>query len=419
MSIVAIGLNYRSAPLDLLERMNLPADRVPKALGELTGGEFVSEAVLLATCNRTEVYVHAEQFHDAYREVRNAFSIITGVDPDDFSDHLYVHYHDDAVRHLFEVAAGLDSAVLGEHEILGQIRTAWETAKAEGVVGRALDSLFSSAIGAGRRVRTDTAIGRRTASISQAAVSLVAESGGDLDGKRVLLVGAGEVGAGVATALSRSVDVNLVVTNRTASKASAIAQTLGGETTPFRDLPLALAEADVVISATGAPGIVISTADIEGARTSSREPMLILDLAVPHDVDPEVTQLDWVSLLTLRDLQEFANRGLQERHKQAAEARLVVVDEVIRYRSARSATEVAPLLGQLHRKAEAIRRGEVEHYQKRLKNLSEAEFEAVEALTHAVVAKMLHDPSIQLRDAAGSRRGDRLAEALRELFDIS
>lgn len=419
MTVVAIGLNHRSAPLEVLERMTLSADVVPKALAELVGGEFVSEAVVLSTCNRTEVYVHAERFHDAYREVRDALSVLTGTDTDQFTDHLYVHFHDEAVDHLFTVAAGLDSAVLGEHEILGQIRTAWDVAKVEGTSGPVLGPLFEHAIGSGRRVRTDTAIGRRTASISQAAVSLVTDRVGDLTGKHVLLIGAGEVGAGVATALSRSVDVEMTVTNRTAEKAAAIAETLGGSTVPFADLTDALGSADVIISATGAPGTVVNAQEMAAAIADRSDRILILDLAVPRDIDPAVLSLEGVDLLVLSDLQDFANRGLEERQKQAAVARKVVDVDIAKYRSAVSAQEVAPLLGSMHRWAEGIRQGEVEHYKKHLATLNEAEFEAVEALTHAVVAKVLHEPSTQLRSAAGSHRGDRLAEAVRELFDLS
>lgn len=419
MTVVAIGLNHRSAPLEVLEAMTLSADSIPKALAELTNGEFVSEAVVLSTCNRTEVYVHAERFHDAYREVRDALSVLTGTSKDLFTDHLYVHFHDEAVDHLFTVAAGLDSAVLGEHEILGQIRTANDAAKKEGTSGSVLGPLFEHAIGSGRRVRTDTAIGRRTASISQAAVSLVTDRTGPLDGKHVVLVGAGEVGAGVATALTRSASIELTVTNRTASKAEAIADTLGGNTVPFENLSSMLANADIVISATGAPGAVIAASDVQLADRTNTGRMLILDLAVPRDVDPAVLSLDHVDLLVLGDLQAFANRGLEERQKQAAVARKVVDEDIERYRSAVSAREVAPLLGSMHRWAEGVRSGEIEHYKKHLATLNDVEREAVEALTHAVVAKMLHAPSAQLRDAAGTRRGDRLAEAVRELFDLS
>ena len=419
MTVIAIGLNHRSAPLSVLEQMTLSADVLPKALTHITASEFVNEAVVLSTCNRTEVYVHAERFHDAYREVRDALALLVGVDDSMFADHLYVHYHDEAIEHLFAVAAGLDSAVLGEHEILGQLRSSWDVARSEGRTGALLDPLFEHAIGAGKRVRTDTAIGRRTASISHAAVSLVRERMGDLTGKRVLLIGAGEVGAGVATALTRNEPVRVTVTNRTAERADEIAAGIGAEVAPFADLDAAVAGADVVISATGAPGQVLEASVVAAAIKDREDRLLVLDLAVPRDVDPAVIAFDQVDLLVLSDLQAFANRGLEERQKEAAAARRVIEVEISRYRSASSAEQVEPLLGKLHRWAEAIRITEVEHYDKHLSGLSPDQAEAVEALTKAIQKKMLHEPSVRLRSAADSRRGDRLGETIRELFDLS
>ncbi len=429
MTVIAIGLNHRSAPLSVLEKMTISADVLPKALSEIVSGEFINEAVVLSTCNRTEVYVHAERFHDAYREVRDALALVAGVDDAVFAPHLYVHFNNEGIEHLFSVAAGLDSAVLGEHEILGQIRNAWETARIEGSVGPLLGPLFEHAISSGKRVRTDTAIGRRTASISHAAVSLVRERLGDLTGMRVLLIGAGEVGSGVATALIKSEDVAVTVTNRTALRATEIAAAIGASVHSFDDLEGAVAAADVVISATGAPGQVLD-ADLVAraceARTAQREPsgigadrLLILDLAVPRDVDPAVIGSDRVDLLVLSDLQAFANRGLEERQKEVVSARAVVDAEIVRYRATSSAEEVEPLLGSMHRWAEAVRSGELDHYAKHLDSLDPAQSAAVDALTRAIVKKMLHEPSVGLRSASGSHRGDRLAEAVRELFGLS
>lgn len=419
MTLIAIGLNHRSAPLSVLEQMTLSADVLPKTLAQLTSSEFVNEAVVLSTCNRTEVYVHAERFHDAYRDVRDALALVAGVDAETFTDHLYVHFHDEAIEHLFSVSAGLDSAVLGEHEILGQLKSAWDSARLEGATGPLLDPLFEHAVIAGRRVRTETAIGRRTASISHAAVSLVRERVGDLDGKRVLLIGAGEVGAGVAAALKRSEKVRVTVTNRTNGRAVDVAETVGGTVQPFEQLADAVLDADVVISATGAPGQVLDAATVKRAVDARSDRLLILDLAVPRDVDPAVIAFEHVDLLVLSDLQAFANRGMEERQKEAAVARKVMEDEMSRFRVSTSAKEVDPLLGRLHRWAESTRRSEIEHYEKYLGDLSPEQTEAVDALTRAMVNKLLHEPSVRLRDSAGSRRGDRLAEGMRELFDLS
>ncbi len=418
MTFLAIGLNHRSAPLEVLEQLSLSADLVPKALGEFVSGEHVNEAVVLSTCNRTEVYAHVERFHDAYSEIRDSLAVLSGVDVERFTDHLYVHFHDDAIQHLFDVTAGLDSAVLGEHEILGQVRTAWDAARNEGTAGALLNPVFDHAVRSGKRVRTDTAIGRQTASISHAAVRLVEERIGALEGHRVLLVGAGEVGAGVANALVKAASIDLVVTNRTAERADGLAEALGGRSVPFAELRHELAEADVVVSATGAPGTVISYDDVAEAMADRSSRLLMLDLAVPRDVDAAVLGIDSVGLLILADLQAFANRGIEKRQKEAAAARKLVAEAIDRFRAASSAQEVAPLLSGLHRWADAVRLDEIDRYRNRLGELDDAQLEAVEALTKAVVAKLLHEPSTSLRDAAGSSRGDRLAESMRELFDL-
>ena len=419
MTVIAIGLNHRSAPLGVLEQMTLSADDIPKALAEIASSPVVNEVVLLSTCNRTEVYVHAERFHDAYRDVREALSVMVGLDASAFVDHLYVHFDGDAIDHLFSVSAGLDSAVLGEHEILGQMRTAWERARLEGTSGSLLNPVFEHAVTAGKRVRYETAIGRRTASISHAAVSLVTERIGDLTGRRVLLVGAGEVGAGVAGALAKTGAANVTVTNRTAERAIEVAEPIGADVVPFQDLEIALAAADVVVSATGATGTVLHADTVRAALEGSDRRLLILDLAVPRDVDVAVIAFDRVDLLVLSDLQAFANRGLEERQKEVAAARKVMEDQIAQFQRSASATEVDPVLGRLYRWADSVRTDEIARFDKRLGDLTDEQAAAVDALTQAMMKKLLHPPSARLKDAGGSRRGDRLVESVRELFDLS
>ena len=224
MSVVVVGANHRTAPLELLERMSVTGDALPKLLHHLEAGEHISEVVVLATCNRTEVYLVAERFHGAYGEVRDFFSDLTFLPPDRFADSLYVHYDDQAVTHLFEVAAGLDSAVPGEHEILGQVRSAWEVARAEGTARRGLNLLFRHALEVGKRARTETAIGTHITSVSQAAVQIAADRLGTLAGRRVVLVGAGAMGRGMADFLAAEGVEELVLANRTAGRAAELAE---------------------------------------------------------------------------------------------------------------------------------------------------------------------------------------------------
>ncbi len=425
MTVVAIGLNHASAPADVLQEVSLPADTLPKALTELAASPVVTEAVVVSTCNRVEFYVHAERFHDGFRDVRSALSLLAGVAPERFDEHLYVHYHDDAARHLFEVAAGLDSVILGEHEILGQIARSWELAREEGSTGPVLNLLFQRAVEAGKKVRTDTDIGRSTAALPHAAVSLLTERSGSLDGARVLVVGAGEVGTSVAAAMCRKFQLGeVVVTNRTGERAEALAAELGGRTVPFAALAQAVGEVEVIISATGAPSTVIGIDALRAGAgrltAEGRRPrMVVLDLALPADVPAEARLLDGLDLIDLPQLQDHANRGVELRRSHLGAARGVVDGELDRYRSAASARQVAPLVGSLHTWAEAIRAGELDRYASRLSAMGPEDRAAVEALSRSIVAKMLHQPTVAVKDAAGSAKGERLADALRELFDLS
>ncbi|MGF1599826.1 MAG: glutamyl-tRNA reductase [Acidimicrobiales bacterium] len=417
MTVVAIGLNHRTAPPLVLEQVTFGADDLPKLLTQVSGSDVVNEAVVLSTCNRTELYVHAERFHDAFRHVRDALGLLTGLAVERFDPYLYVHYHADAARHLFEVAAGLDSVVLGEHEILGQVVRAWDTARTEGRSGPVLNLLFQRAIESGKKVRTDTDIGRSTASLSHAAVTLLAERRA-IDGGAVLLVGAGELGADVATALTRKHDVDLVVTNRTPARGAELAERLGARTAPFADLQSLVTDADIVVTATGAPGIVLDIDVLAGAVARGRS-VLVLDLAQPRDVPIEAGHLDGVELVELVELQSFANRGLDARRQHVGAARAILSDELERYQAASSAREVAPLIGSLHAWADGVRAGELERYAARMATMDATDRRAFEALSRSLVAKLLHQPTVSLKDAAGTPRGDRLAEAVRELFDQS
>ena len=248
MSIVVIGVNQRSGPLSLLERVAVAPTDLPKAIAGLVARINVREAVVLSTCNRTEVYAVAERFHGAYADIRDFFCELGGLHPDELHPHLYSQHDDAAVAHLFEVAAGLDSAVLGETEILGQVRGAWETAQAEGGAKATLNLLFRHALETGKRARTETAISRSTASVSSAAVDMANERLGAIAGKSVLVVGAGEMGEGVAVALVGAGATNITVTNRTHERALVLAARVGGAVKPYGELPAALAVADVLLT---------------------------------------------------------------------------------------------------------------------------------------------------------------------------
>ena len=419
MSVVVIGLNHRTMPLDLFERMTIDGARLPKALHDLASREHVGEVVVLSTCNRTEVYAVAERFHGAYADVRNFLAEFAFVAPDEFSDHLYVHYDREAVEHLFSVSAGLDSAVLGEAEVLGQVRSAWERAGEERTAGPVLNLLFRHALETGKRARTDTSIARGTASVSHAAVEMAAERLGNLSGRRVLIMGAGEMAAGMATALQGAGVSEVFVANRTWRKARALADRIGGQAVRLSDLPMALAEVDLLLTSTGSLVPVVEHDDFAPVMVErAGRPLLIVDIAVPRDVDPAVSELPGVTLLDINDLRRFAQSGIDRRTDELDAVRSIIEEEIERFRSDASARSAAPVVGALHRWAEDVRNSEVSRFDARLNGLNERQREAVEALAKGLVNKLLHRPTVALKAHAGSPTGERLADAMRQLYDL-
>ena len=419
MSVVAVGLNHRNVSLDLLERMTVPASRLPKSLADLTSRENITEAVVLSTCNRIEIYAFAEKFHGAYQDIRNFFAEVSHVVPEEFSDHLVGLYDADAARHLFSVASGLDSAVLGEHEILGQVRVAWETAAAEGAVGPVLNPLFRHALEVGKRVRTETAISRNITSVSQAAVAMATDRLGTLEGRKVLVVGAGEMGEGLARALHGGGVAQILVANRTWERAVEVAERLGGNAVRLDDLPHHLAEVDVLLTSTGASAVILEHGDLAtvvGERDGRG--LLVVDIAVPRDVDPAAGEIEGITLLDMDDLRDFAAAGIRERQREVTAVQAIVDVELDRYVGESTARSVAPLVANLRARGEAVRSTEMERFAGRLGNLDESQREVVDALVAGIVGKLLHEPTVRMKDAAGSARGERLAEALRDLFDL-
>lgn len=419
MSIVAIGCNHRSTPLAKLERMTVAPDDITKVLSGLGEADNLSEVVVLSTCNRIEVYAFAERFHGGYQDVREFLARHAGLAPEDVADHLYAHHDTEAVRHLFAVAAGLDSAVVGEHEILGQVRTAWERAREEGTVGASLGGLFRHAVETGKRARTETAIARGIASVSQAAVALADDRIGGIVGRRVLVIGAGEMAEGTVKSLAKAGAAEVMVANRTWERAVSLADACSGRAVPLTELAEVLTHVDVLVTTTGAQELILEAADID-ALTAERadQPLVIVDVAVPRDVDPGARQLPGVTLLDMDDIGAFIDKGLDGRNREVAGVRNIVDAEVERFQAMASAREVAPLIGDLRANADGLRVGELARFEKKLSGLDPAQREAVEALTKGIVNKMLHEPTVRLKDAAGRPRGDRLAESLRDLFDL-
>mgnify|MGYP001179682752 CR=1 FL=1 len=419
MSLVVVGLNHRTAAVDLLERMTVPPPGLPKALHTLAAREHLAEVVLLSTCNRTEVYARTTRFHPGVDDVRHFLAELAGLDPDDLAESLYTYHDDAAVAHLFGVAAGLDSMIIGEAEILGQVREAWQAAEREGQAGPLLSRAFRHAVQVGKRVRTETGISRHAVSVSSAAVALAGDRVGSLTGRRVLVLGAGDVGVGMAVALAGAGVGEVVVANRSRSKARELARRVDGRAISLDEVPDALVDADVLLASTSSPDVLIERGDIEAVmeRRGGRA-LLVVDVAVPRDVDPGVGQVFGVTLLDIDALRAFGEQSLEQRRAEVGRVRVIITDELDRFRLERAAREVAPTIAALHARGDAIRAAELERRAARLGQLDPAARELVEQVTRAVVNKLLHEPTVRVKEAAGTAEGETLADALADLFAL-
>ena len=427
MSVIVVGLEQRHAPLELLDRVSVTESETAKALGRLRDQPNLSEAVLVSTCLRTEVYAVVERFHDGVAEIQEFLAEVSGSPADALSEYCTIRFDDDVTEHLFAVASGLESAVLGESEVLGQVRRAWERAQGEHASGPVLGALFRHAVETGKRVRSETAIARGITSLSHGAVALAADRRpGGLAGARVLVVGAGEMGEGVAQALAgRGVD-HLVVANRTPERAEAVVAALapgvaGSVVSADLDgLDALLGAADVVITTVGTSHALVDREMLGSAvaTRTGRDDLVVVDLGMPRNVQPESSTLAGLVLLDMEDLRAAVAEAIGSRQDEVAAATGIVSDEVERYRAASRARDAAPVVSALRSRVEEARLAELDRLRSKRTDLDEAQWEQVDAVTRSLVAKLLHQPTVALKEAAGTPRGERLVEALRALFDL-
>jgi glutamyl-tRNA reductase len=409
MRLALVGTSHKLASIEVRERVALDGASASALAAELAAAG--REAVVLSTCNRTELYLVGEDGSEAQRAATAALARIAEGDLD---SHLYRLTDEAAALHLFRVAAGLDSMVPGEGEILGQVRAAYEA----GSTGPVLDRLFRSAIHAGRKARVETAIGESPSSVSAAAAALAQQVFGELEGRRVLIVGAGEVGEQTArNLLSRDATIAFVA-NRKLERAEALARALGAEAQPLEDVADRLGEVDVVVSSTSAAGFVLTRAQVEeGVRGRKGAPLFVIDLAVPRDVDPAVGQVDGCFLYDIDDLEAVVAETLAGRRREAERAETIVAAEAARFREWQASLDVVPAIASLREHAEAIRTAELAKAEGRLGGLSESERRTVESLTSQIVNKLLHAPIVRAKEAA-ALEGVGYADALRHLFGL-
>ena len=419
-SAIVVGLNHRTAPVSVLERVSISDESLPKALLQLSNYEHVLEGAILSTCNRTEIYAVAPKFHAGVQDLRSFLEEFCHIAPEDLSDHLYTFHEDGAVRHLFRVASGIDSMVLGESEILGQVRRAYQIAQTEGLVTRVLGAAFRHALRVGKRARTETAIGRNPTSISSAAVDLAkrAFDGGSLEGRSVVVVGAGKMGSLAAKALARSGATQITVVNRTGEKAETLAQELGVDAKPWEELHKAIEASDIVISSTTASGTVIDRETIERVVAAKTSPLFIVDIAVPRDVEPSVAELPNVVLRDIDDLRGVVEANVGSRLGEVSKVEAIISQELDRFVEWERSTELGPTVAALLRVADELKRDELARLESRRKELSPDQRRDIEQSMARVLSKFLHVPINRAKELASSKQGYLYVTALRELFEL-
>jgi len=414
-SIVLIGVNHKTAPIELRERIAISREELPEATRALAAIPGVSECMIVSTCNRVEILAAVESPDtDLIAFVHRHF----GLDPAILAPHIYEHRDQEAVRHLFRVAASLDSMVVGEPQILGQVKDAFAVARSSGTISGQLEHLLQSAFAAAKRVRTETAIGSNSVSIASVAVELARKIFGSLNGRTVFLVGAGKMSELAARHLVQQGAGAILVTNRTQERARQLAEPFNGRVIPFDQLYEAATEADIVISSTGAPHPIFRREHGQAFMHRRRNrPMFFIDIAVPRDVDPAMNKVDGVFVYDIDDLQAVAASHMAERSAQAGDAESLIAAEVERFHQRRRTVNVAPAIVTLQRQAEEIRQAELRRIQARLGPLSAEQLAAVEALTRGLVNKFLHPPMQALKQAARENDAARL-EALCDTWSL-
>jgi glutamyl-tRNA reductase len=417
VSELVVGLSHRTAPIALLERAAL-AEGAARALeGELVLREHVAEAVVLSTCNRLEVYADVTRFHGGVDDVGQGLADATGIPLGELTAHLYVHYEAAAVTHLFAVAAGLESMAVGEQQILGQVRRALRAAQDAGFAGRVLGGLLQRALHVGKRAHAETGLDRAGRSLVEVGLERAAAAVGPLPQAQVLVVGAGTMSGLVVTTLQRAGVAHLAVANRTLERARRLAASVGARVVAMADLPDALAAADVVVSCTGAVGHVVGAelAAAAAARRSGR-PQVYLDLALPRDVHPAAAGLPGVRVVDLETLGRDLTAGADGQHVELARA--IVAQEVADYLTAQRAASVAPTVVALRARARDVVEAELARLDGRLADLDPDARAEVERTVHRVVEKLLHTPTVRVKQLATAPGGDAYADALRALFDL-
>src|ERR671911_289907 len=417
--LLALGVSHRTAPLDLRERLALPEGRAVGVLGELVDSDRVHEAAALSTCNRTELYLVVSDPVEAEGRALGVLAREAGIRPTELLGRLYSLRAADAAGHLFSVTAGLDSMILGEAEIQGQVKRAYELALVEGATGPILNRLFRGALAAGKRARTETAVGEKGVSIPSVAVELAQRSLGDLASRRVLLIGAGETSELTARALAARGVEAVFIANRRYNRAIGLAQRFGGTAVRIDELPAQLEHADIIVSTTDSPHHLIERSDLDLVmRQRADRPLLLIDLAVPRDIDPECRELPTVTLHDVDDVQAIVERNASGRKAEARRAEGILDGELAQFERWLASQEVVPTVTALRQRADEIVTQVLAENDQRWESLSEVDRERVELMARAIASRLLHEPTMRVKAAADREDAYLQVSALRDLFGL-
>ncbi len=415
MRLTALGINHQTAPIEMRERAAISAERVEDAVCDIVSNGGVKEATILSTCNRTEIYCGSDKENDC--QIIDWLGDFQGLKSQEIQPYTYTHANKNAVNHAFRVAAGLDSMVLGEPQILGQMKQAFSTAHRAGTTGKILNRLFQHTFSVAKQVRTDTAVGANAVSVAYAAVDLAKRIFSDLSEQTVLLIGAGETIELVARHLKQNNAGHIIVANRSIERAQRLAEEMGSEAISLAEIPERLAEADILVASTASTLPILGKGAVEGALKKRRhKPMYMVDLAVPRDIEPEVSQLRDVYLYTVDDLQSVVEENMASRQEAAQEAEQIIDLQVVRFMRWMRSLDSVPTIRNLREQVGDIKQDELDKARRRLKAGDSPE-QVLEALAHSLTNKYLHQPSQGLRDAEMQGNAS-LIHAAKKLFDI-
>lgn len=418
MHLTLVGLSHKTAPVEIREKLTFPANRQEDALARLTSSDAVAEAVIVSTCNRTEIYAVTSAGFDGPDAIIDFMADYHDLDRHELVRYLYISQGEAVIKHLFRVVASLDSMVLGEAQILGQVKEAYDHGFTNGACGRVFNKLFRQSFEVGKRVRTETEIGENAVSISYAAIELAKRVFDSLEGRAVLILGAGKMSELTAKHLCANGVEKVLVANRTYERAVELAEKFDGTAIRYEELFDRMSEADIVISSTAATHYVITKDKIAAATKQRRDPLFLIDIAVPRDIDPACGEVADVFLYDIDDLNGVVSSNLEERMREAERAEVIIAEEMEEFERWLEGMEVVPTVAAIRAKAERIRAEELEKAMKRLGGLSEKEAKTVEMLTTSIVNKMLHGPTARLKQSANDKDGYEYIEAARFLYGL-